>query len=60
MIDKENSGYAGRIILLVASTVSAELKTYSSWMLGAFGASISLLVTNIDKVDKYICHDAIA
>src|SRR5687767_7594640 len=46
--------FAGRILSIMASRLTAELATFSNWMIVGFAAIWGLVVANLDKVASFI------
>jgi hypothetical protein len=51
--------FAGRVLTAMASRVSAELGTFSSWMVAGFAAVLGLLVANLEAISRFITPDAL-
>lgn len=45
---------AGRLLMIMAAKVSENLSTFSSWLIGSFAAVLALIITNIEKVSKFV------
>jgi hypothetical protein len=49
---------AGSALTAMADVTSANVRQFSGWMLGGFGAAIALIVANLGEVAKYFCPES--
>jgi hypothetical protein len=46
--------YLARVLTVMADRVSAELGSFSGWMIAVYGAALGLLVAHIDTVKEFV------